>query len=42
VVIASYGVVDSEQPAFTDVEYRDRRPVSRREQFLEAMGATSR
>jgi IS5 family transposase len=30
----------SEQPSFTDVEYQNRRRVSRREQFLEAMDAT--
>ncbi|MDO5501476.1 MAG: IS5 family transposase [Propionibacteriaceae bacterium] len=30
----------SEQPSFTDVEYGNRRRVSRREQFLEAMNAT--
>ena len=30
----------SEQPSFTDVEYGNRRRVSRREQFLEKMGAT--
>lgn len=30
----------SEQPSFTDVEYGNRRRVSRREQFLEAMDAT--
>ena len=29
-----------EQPSFTDVEYGNRRRVSRREQFLEAMDAT--
>jgi len=32
--------VDSEQPSFTDVEYGNRRRVSRREQFLETMDAT--
>jgi IS5 family transposase len=30
----------SEQPSFTEVEYGNRRRVSRREQFLEAMDAT--
>lgn len=30
----------SEQPSFTDVEYGQRRRVSRREQFLQAMDAT--
>jgi IS5 family transposase len=30
----------SDQPSFTDVEYGNRRRVSRREQFLEAMDAT--
>jgi transposase, IS5 family len=30
----------SEQPSFTDVEYANRRRVSRREQFLEKMDAT--
>ena len=30
----------SEQPSFTDVEYGNRRRVSRREQFLETMDAT--
>ncbi len=33
-------VVDSEQPSFTDVEYGNRRRVSKREQFLETMDAT--
>src|SRR5207253_6130813 len=33
-------VVDSEQPSFTDIEYGNRRRVSRREQFLETMNAT--
>lgn len=32
--------MDSEQPSFTDVEYSNRRRVSRREQFLEQMNAT--
>jgi len=32
--------VDSEQPSFTDIEYGNRRRVSRREQFLETMNAT--
>jgi IS5 family transposase len=32
--------VDSDQPSFTDVEYGNRRRVSRREQFLETMNAT--
>ncbi len=31
---------NEEQPSFTDVEYGNRRRVSRREQFLEAMEAT--
>ena len=30
----------SEQPSFTDVEYQNRRRVSRREEFLETMDAT--
>ena len=30
----------SEQPSFTDVEYQNRRRVSRREEFLEVMDAT--
>lgn len=30
----------SEQPSFTDIEYGNRRRVSRREQFLETMNAT--
>ena len=30
----------SEQPSFTDVEYGNRRRVSRREKFLETMDAT--
>ena len=34
------GLVDSDQPSFTDVEYGNRRRVSRREQFLETMDAT--
>ena len=29
-----------EQPSFTDLEYGNRRRVSRREQFLQAMDAT--
>lgn len=33
------GVVDSEQPSFTDIEYGNRRRVSRREQFLATMDA---
>jgi len=32
--------VRSEQPSFTDIEYGNRRRVSRREQFLETMDAT--
>ncbi len=32
--------MDSEQPSFTEVEYGNRRRVSRREQFLEMMDAT--
>jgi IS5 family transposase len=32
--------VDSVQPSFTDVEYGNRRRISRREQFLEQMDAT--
>jgi IS5 family transposase len=32
--------VDSEQPSFTDVEYGNRRRISKREQFLEQMDAT--
>jgi transposase, IS5 family len=32
--------VRSDQPSFTDVEYGNRRRVSRREQFLETMNAT--
>ncbi len=32
--------MDSEPPSFTDVEYGNRRRVSRREQFLETMDAT--
>jgi IS5 family transposase len=32
--------MDREQPSFTDVEYGNRRRVSRREQFLETMNAT--
>ena len=32
--------MDSEQPSFTDVEYGNRRRVSRRERFLETMDAT--
>ena len=32
--------MDSEQPSFTDVEYGNRRRVSRREKFLETMDAT--
>jgi len=35
-----YWGMRSEQPSFTDVEYQNRRRVSRREQFLEAMDAT--
>ena len=30
----------SEQPSFTDVEYSNRRRVSRREKFLDTMDAT--
>jgi IS5 family transposase len=32
--------VDSDQPSFTDIEYGNRRRVSRREQFLATMDAT--
>ena len=32
--------MDSEQPSFTDIEYGNRRRVSRREVFLEKMDAT--
>jgi uncharacterized spore protein YtfJ len=32
--------VDIDQPSFTDIEYGNRRRVSRREKFLEAMDAT--
>lgn len=32
--------MDSDQPSFTDIEYSNRRRVSRREQFLETMSAT--
>jgi IS5 family transposase len=32
--------VDSDQTSFTDIEYANRRRVSRREQFLETMNAT--
>jgi IS5 family transposase len=32
--------MDSDQPSFTDVEYGNRRRVSRRERFLETMNAT--
>ena len=32
--------MDSDQPSFTDIEYGNRRRVSRREQFLDAMDAT--
>jgi transposase, IS5 family len=32
--------VDSDQPSFTDVEYGNRRRVSRRERFLETMNST--
>ncbi len=32
--------VDNEQPSFTDIEYGNRRRVSRREEFLETMNAT--
>ena len=39
-VIAKYWGMDSDQPSFTDVEYGNRRRVSRREQFLETMNAT--
>jgi transposase, IS5 family len=34
------GRVDSDQPSFTDIEYGNRRRVSRREQFLETMNST--
>lgn len=33
-------MVDIDQPSFTDIEYGNRRRVSRREQFLETMNAT--
>lgn len=33
-------MVDSEQPSFTDIEYGNRRRVSRRERFLATMDAT--
>lgn len=32
--------MDSDQPSFTDIEYGNRRRVSRREQFLQTMDAT--
>ena len=32
--------MDSDQPSFTDIEYGNRRRISRREQFLETMNAT--
>ena len=32
--------MDIDQPSFTDIEYGNRRRVSRREKFLEAMNAT--
>ena len=32
--------MDSDQPSFTDIEYGNRRRVSRRERFLEAMDST--
>jgi len=32
--------MDNDQPSFTDIEYGNRRRVSRREQFLETMDAT--
>jgi IS5 family transposase len=32
--------VDSDQPSFTDIEYGNRRRVSRRERFLETMNTT--
>ena len=38
--VGNDGGMRSEQPSFTDVEYQNRRRVSRREQFLEAMNAT--
>ncbi len=34
------GRVDSDQPSFTDIEYGNRRRVSRREEFLVQMDAT--
>ena len=37
---AKYLGMDSDQPSFTDVEYGNRRCVSRREQFLETMDST--
>ena len=33
-------IMGVEQPSFTDLEYGNRRRVSRREQFLESMDAT--
>ena len=32
--------MDIDQPSFTDIEYGNRRRVSRREKFLEAMDST--
>ena len=32
--------MDSDQPSFTDIEYGNRRRVSRREVFLETMDTT--
>ena len=34
--------MDNDQPSFTDIEYGNRRRVSRREEFLETMNATIR
>jgi IS5 family transposase len=36
----NHGAVDKEQPSFTDVEYGNRRRVSRREVFLQTMNDT--
>ena len=38
--VGNDGGMRSEQPSFTDVEYQNRRRVSRREEFLEVMDAT--
>ena len=39
-VVGENWVMRSEQPSFTDVEYANRRRVSRREEFLQMMDAT--